>query len=407
MKKNNILYLLLATCYLFACDSKNTGEPDTSMLYIKLLGGGRGERVNDAILTNNGEIIGVGSSRSFSALGNANNHIFVFKTDAQGNKIWQKAVELQTNTTVEGNIILPKANGGFVVLATASTGNKEQIHVVDLNSEGVKIASDTLPKGTDPNNLGTAGTSIRALPNGEYIALGKYNIASIGGDASNIITQNYMARLGQDLKRKYDKNYSIELYRDNTPYAMKSALDNDMLIGGSANNYPRLILISDELGIKWDFAYEQVGKGSIKDFVLIGDGIISTGITTSGTTTTPFIFKTNFAGNFEWVKNIQVPDTEITAINSIVQTFDGGYVLVGNVAVAGSDIKQTDIWVGKISSTGELEWHKSFGSRKNDIGKCVRISQDGGYVILGNLTYEENTMVALIRMDRNGNLIKQ
>lgn len=403
MKK--LFTIILLGCLLQNCTTKNAGEPDDSGLYIKLLGGGKGEKVNDAFLTNNGEIIGVGSARSFSTLGIAQNHIYIFKIDAQGNKIWQKAIEGTTNETIEGNAISLLPDGKFLVAATSDTiipPFRKKLNLLKVSAEGVK---ENIVAITGQNKYDLKGISIQIQPNGNSIILGKRQDIKTVDETQVITTENYMAKFDIQLNKLYDKFYSSESFADNTPQAMKFTGGNDFLIAGSVNNAPRLILINDELGIKWDYSYKSlISQGTINSTQLIGNGYVSAGTSVSNGTLRPFLLKTNLAGVYEWHKTIDVQN--VTAINAITSAPDGGFLIVGTVEITEGESKHTNIWVGKVGANGDFEWQKNFGGRKNDVGKSVIYNQIDSYLILGNIGFEENSMVALIKMDKNGNLVK-
>jgi hypothetical protein len=274
---------------------------------------------------------------------------------------------------------------------------KESMYFIKVNAEGVKQISP------DPiiNINGISGVAVSEFADKSFIALGNYK-GERDNDLNIFKTLNYFVRYDNNSTFMFDKIYASEIYTDNTPMAIKPIGNNKMVVSGTVNNYPRLILINAELGIEWDYAYRGLGTASAKDVLLVGSGYVMTGITAGKS---PFLIKTDLSGTMEWQKVVAVPD--IIEINSIAQTQDGGYVLTGAVEITDGEAKHTNIWVGKVNSTGELEWQSHFGSRKSDIGKVIRVTQKGDYVVLCNVSYEEAAMVGLLRIDKNGNLVKE
>jgi hypothetical protein len=70
---------------------------------------------------------------------------------------------------------------------------------------------------------------------------------------------------------------------------------------------------------------------------------------------------------------------------SICQTADGGYITVGSSNSVNGDVTgnhgNSDLWVVKITSTGSIQWQKSYGGTGNDLAFNVIPLPDGGYVI--------------------------
>jgi hypothetical protein len=88
---------------------------------------------------------------------------------------------------------------------------------------------------------------------------------------------------------------------------------------------------------------------------------------------------------------------------SICQTSDGGYLLLGSVATT-TDLQ--DIYLVKLDGLGGLVWEKQFGGSRNDYGRIVKEASNGDILILGTITFENNSMITLIRTSKDGELVK-
>lgn len=71
-------------------------------------------------------------------------------------------------------------------------------------------------------------------------------------------------------------------------------------------------------------------------------------------------------------------------------TSDGGYAILS--AIHG------DVLLMKIDGEGNLEWSKAYGGPLDEVGSCLQVTEDGGYVVTG---YQE-----LTALDKNIILIK-
>lgn len=94
--------------------------------------------------------------------------------------------------------------------------------------------------------------------------------------------------------------------------------------------------------------------------------------------------------------------THIEKGYSVQQTVDGGYILVGVTLSKGAG--QTDFWLIKTNSAGEMEWDQTFGGTMDDWGRGVKQTRDGGYILVGS-TFSFGAGKAdvwLIKTDTNG-----
>jgi len=81
----------------------------------------------------------------------------------------------------------------------------------------------------------------------------------------------------------------------------------------------------------------------------------------------------------------------------IKQTNDGGYIVVGeSVSPVGGMITNNyggyDCWVVKMNNTGTIQWQKNLGGSDYDRANSVALTADGGYIIVG-MAYSNNNDV--------------
>jgi regulation of enolase protein 1 (concanavalin A-like superfamily) len=85
------------------------------------------------------------------------------------------------------------------------------------------------------------------------------------------------------------------------------------------------------------------------------------------------------SGQEIWYKTLGGPSSDEG--NSVKQTSDGGYVIVGHTFSYGTDDR--DVWLIKTDANGDTLWTRTFGGVNPDGGTSVQQTSDGGYIIAG------------------------
>ncbi|MBK6996438.1 MAG: T9SS type A sorting domain-containing protein [Lewinellaceae bacterium] len=120
-----------------------------------------------------------------------------------------------------------------------------------------------------------------------------------------------------------------------------------------------------------------------------------------------WVVKLSETGTIEWQQTYGGTDFE--AAYYIQQTNDGGYVVAGSSSSFNGDIPKNqggdDVWILKLSATGEIEWSKTFGGTKDEEAFCVQQTSEGGYIVAA-YTYSNDGDIINPRGDADAWVLK-
>jgi hypothetical protein len=125
--------------------------------------------------------------------------------------------------------------------------------------------------------------------------------------------------------------------------------------------------------------------------------------------------KVDADGNLQWRR--YYGGTNNDRAHAVVEANDGAYVLAGFSESVDYDVSGSkgsyDFWVIKIGTEGELLWEHSYGGTGIEIAYDIAKTDDGGFVVVGN-TFSNDTDISsnhgesdvwLIRIDSEGQLL--
>ncbi|SKB52132.1 hypothetical protein [Maribacter arcticus] len=124
---------------------------------------------------------------------------------------------------------------------------------------------------------------------------------------------------------------------------------------------------------------------------------------------------TEFKGELDFIKNFGGSGNEST--QAIIKTTDGGFAILGYTGSTNGDIstkakEENDYWLLKFDENSNLQWNKTYGGSKDDIGQSLAQTSDGGFILTGysmssdgdasnNEGFHDNW---ILKLDAQGNL---
>ncbi|MCP5102222.1 MAG: hypothetical protein GY950_02530 [bacterium] len=239
------------------------------------------------------------------------------------------------------------SDGGYIITGfTKSFGaGKEDVYLVKTDAAGNTQWTKTFG-GKDTDN----GWAVLQTTDGGYIITGFTKSFGAGG------YDVYLVKTGSTGETQWTKTFGGK--GDDRSWDLGLTTDGGYIIVGET---------------------DSTGKGA-RDALLI---------------------KTGKKGVKQWKRSYGGPKDD--RLFSVQQTPDGGYISAGITYSFGEGDR--DAYVIKTDPGGNPQWTKTYGGKQSDVGHCVRLSADGGYIVTGYTSSFSKALndVYLLKLDKAGN----
>jgi predicted secreted protein len=357
----------------FASHSQALAQGTPELDWSKTFGGLADDFGDSVQQTSNGGYVVAGYTNSRGAGGY---DVWLMKTDSNGNKVWDKT--FGGNSTDTGSSVQQTSDGGYVVVGgTNSYGaGGYDVWLIKTDSNGNKVWDKTFGGISDDG-----GSSVQQTSDGGYAVAG-YTISYGAGGAAVWLIKTDSS--GNEVWNEtfggtsaYDMGVSIQ-----------QTSDGGCVIVGYTNScgaggYDVWLIKTDSNGNKvWDKTFGGNSTDTGNSVRQTSDGgYIIVGHTNSygAGGYDVWLIKTDSNGNKVWDKTFG--GTSDDGGSSVQQTSDGGYIVVGGTGSYGAGVE--DVWLIKTDSTGNKVWDKTLGGPSYEFGEAIQQTSDGGYVITG------------------------
>ncbi len=381
VKREESSILIIATVFLLLITTVNiqaTIAQPTEFWYKTYYGGGQGWP--SGVQTTDGGYAIAGTIDTLSANGH---DFYLVKTDSNGNLEWNKTYGRTGDQTAY--CMVQSHEGGYVIAGTTNYYPDPYIYN-DVYVVKTDALGNLLWNKTYGGINGETAYSMTRTNDGGYVIAGIINyISSVGTGASDV----YLIKIdgnGNLLLNKTLGGPSPDTQPD-TGYSVIQTNDGGYAMAGSADRVGLIIKTDADGNLVWNkrFSSFQASYGIARAVIQTREGDYCMAGTKSSASTNDdfYLIKTNSIGDIIWSRIFGGNMSDEFA--SMIQTNDGGYALIGygpdyssqNVSASGASplLIKTD-------ADGNMVWNKTFAGYGTFPQSIIQTS-DEGYAIVG------------------------
>ena len=294
-----------------------------------------------------------------------------------------------------GADIIQTSNGDYALFGTSSSfGDKDKMYLVFTDKNGNQINSSELTYGDSIR--GTRGNVIIPTINGYALvgSNGDMNLILIDENGNELSSNSYGGA------NNFTKEWGNAIVQSpNGNFAILGTAENNL---GTEWKISLVLTESDGTminGRKYAIGQSNFNYGHEIISTTNGFALLCYSIDTVGKT---ILILTDQEG--EKLNEFQYEALDFTYGNSMIETNDGGFAIVGYTFNSGND---RDVYFLHIDGNGDILNSNTYGAAGNDYGRDIIQRADGSFVIIGdtesNLSGQSD--MYLIFIDENGNEI--
>ncbi|WP_051884447.1 T9SS type A sorting domain-containing protein [Chryseobacterium luteum] len=316
---------------------------------------------------------------------------------------WQKTLGGADSESAES--ILQTSDGGFITVGNTNPYNSSNILAIKLDSSG----NTQWQKSLGGSNDDTVN-SVLQFSDG-YIISGNSN--SNNGD----VTGNHGGLDYWIIKLDLSGNIQWQKTLGGTSheiiFSINKTSDNGYIISGASSSYNGdvtenygdydiwIVKLNSSGNIQWqktlggindDFP-QQIKQTSNGEYIVVGSSYSNVG---NHGDSDIWVVKLNSTGNIQWQKSLGGSGKDVP--DNFLQTSDGGYIIAGTSESNDGDVIGNhggkDTWIVKLDALGSIQWNKSLGGSGEEPGSPLILqANDGGYTILTTTTSNDGDIV--------------
>jgi hypothetical protein len=327
---------------LYDCDIQLTKTDAVgNKLWQKSFGGSKPDFPCHMIPSGDGNFLIVGYSQSY---GGGDKDIILIKVDADGNAAWTKTYGSWGNDV--GDDVIATSDGNFLIVGSSNSGSSTGLNanLIKVDAGGNVIWNKQYGGGSDD-----FGHSVKQCSDGGFIMLGHSFSYGTNGDA-------YLLKTDASGNEAWYKNFGGSQYDEGTYITTNSDGSFTFLVRDSSN-------AGQDIDVK--------------------------------------IIKTDGSGNTVWTKNYGGNKKDTPKM--ISNTSDGGYIIAAISRSFGW--VNPDMWILKTNSAGDTTWTRHYGGVAHEHAYVAKEQGDGSYIVVGKSdSYGPDMDIMFLKLNSQGTL---
>lgn len=388
-KGTSFLHCVLSLLLIFSCsndDASNTPSGGQTVL-VKTYGGSNNDSGQSVVATTDGgyAVLGFTQSNDEDITDKLDESFdyWVLKFDAQDQMQWQKTYGGSADD--RGGDIIQTQDGGYALLGYSFSSNEDvtdnaglqDYWLVKLDPNGnISWQKSFGYQGAD------SGISVIQTNDQGYLISGILDVTASGGQGNTSRNSNRHAG-GDYWALKLSGSGDIEWSR---------------YFGGNFTDTPESVVQTNDNG-----------------FIIVGGSDSNdTDISNNINTYDFWVIRISSTGNLVWEKSFG--GNQIDEARAIVESDDGNFIIAGDTRSSDNNVTANrgaaDLWLIKISPTGDLLWERNYGGSNFDVSRAMVKSQNNGFILSGSSRSDDFDVFEnkgqndawVLKVDNNGNL---
>ena len=384
MKKYCCLLLL---SFLFACEKQDLpGTIDPISEVIATYGGSLNEVAQSVVATADGgfAVLGHAQSNDGDVTDKTDDSFdyWLLKFDANANLEWSKTYGGSSDD--RGRSLIQTLDGGFALLGYSSSSDGD-VSSNNGSRDFWLVKTDAQGNLSWERSYGFSGNDegnhILETSDGHFLITGIIDVTASGG--AGIFGRHaggdyWCLKVAQTGELVWSRYYGGSF--TDTAFGVVETSNQEFIIAGSSDSED--VNITNNRGT-YDFWVVKAGIG--------GD----------------LVWQQSYGGD------------QIDEARGVAASGDGNFIVVGDTRSSDQDVTvnngAADLWLIKISESGEILWNQSIGGTNFDVPRSVNPTADGGFVIAGSSRSSDGVVSSnqgqndawVVKVSNGGQLISQ